>query len=145
MSINTIFGAKTSALKPRYEKEKKTEPKPRKERKDKKNDIKAYMSLEDYKFLKRQARDHKMSLTAHCSLIVKSELTNETYFDECQYEKGEKLIHVTLEKDYLEIFDHISLEKWNGLSRRKTAYRILKNYVSRFSHGRYRIINYNER
>jgi hypothetical protein len=103
--------------------------KPRKKRKDAKNDIKFKLSVEDKKLLKLKAIDHRMPLTRFASFVVKKDLVLDKEYDDYEYEKDGEFVHVELQEDYFEMLKYLAAE-WN-LSYRMSAHRIIKEYLNR--------------
>lgn len=129
MNQSTLFERKTIAAKPKFNSSKTPTKKPRKTRSDKKHDIKFKLSKEDKQLLKLKAMDHRMSLTAYTTQIVKHELIRDQEFEYQEYPREGSFVHVVLENDFFEMVKTLSVE-WD-LSFRKTAHRIMMNYIDR--------------
>lgn len=138
---DTIFGREIKTAKPKHFAPKKRDPKPRKKRIDAKHDIKFRLSPEDKKFLKFQAMDHDLSLTAFTSFIIKRELVQDNDFDNYDYDNEGQFVHVMLDKNCFEMIKTLSVE-WD-LSLRRAAHRMIKDHICRSSGG-VKIIDYRE-
>lgn len=124
---DTIFGRKPATAKPKHFAPKKRDPKPRKKRSDAKHDIKFRLSPEDKKFLKLQAMDHKMSLTAFASFVVKRELIRDKDYDVYNYDNDGQFVHVMLDNNCFEMVKTLSID-WD-LPYRKVVHRMIKDYI----------------
>ncbi|HHW36845.1 MAG TPA: hypothetical protein GXX18_06330 [Bacillales bacterium] len=131
---DTIFGRKTLKAAPKIFKSNRPQLKNiRKERSDKKYDIKFKLSINDKKLLKLKALEHQLSLTAYCSQIVKKDLILNRDYDNYVYDNDGIFVHASLERDYFEMLKTIAAE-WN-LSYRKAVHRIIKEYLNHEFNG----------
>lgn len=130
---STIFGRETKPIKPKNFTSKNHSPKPRKKRSDAKRDIKFRLSPEDRKTLKLHAMDHRLSLTAFSSMVVKQDLIREKEYKNFDYDNDGHFVHVRLESDYFEMVKTLSIE-WD-LPYRKVVHRMIMDYIWRANGG----------
>ncbi|MEK4132032.1 hypothetical protein NYE67_20670 [Solibacillus sp. FSL W8-0474] len=106
----------------------------RKKRSDAKRDIKVKLSEMEKKILQRLAMKRGIELTAMASEIVESQLMDlEQDFINYEYDENGKFVHVLLNEEYFEVIQNLSIE-WD-ISIRKTAFKLIKNHITKVSGG----------
>lgn len=106
----------------------------RKKRSDAKRDIKVKLSFEEKKMLQRLAVGKEIEVTAMASIIIEKQLSDlQRDFKDYEYEKNGVFVHVLLDDEHFKIIQNLSIE-W-GFSVRKTAFKLMKNYLATLSGG----------
>lgn len=118
MHINPMLNEKK-------ERKKKT---PRKVRSDKKADIRIPISESDYNFVLYHSRSKRMSMTAFCTDIVRSQLQRSTDIHEHPYVITDRMVHIKPEKDLYDAIVRLSVQ-WGSSSIREAAHRILTDSI----------------
>jgi hypothetical protein len=134
--LDTIFGRKTAAVKPKIFNQTinpSNVQKPRKNRCDAKHDVKFRLSPADKQVLKLNAMNLSISLTAFASHIIESELIRNRDYNFYSYDNSGLFVHVMLDNDNFEMVKALSI-KWD-VSFRKVIHRIIKEYIWRSKGG----------
>ncbi|GKU82585.1 hypothetical protein [Niallia sp. NCCP-28] len=128
---DTLFGRKDTVARPR----KITTSAPKKVRKqriDKKHDIKIQLSAADKVLLKQEARKHNLKLTPFLEMLVKQELSKSHQYDNSFfYDRSGSFVHVKLAGVFFEMIQSMSDEM--DLTYREVVHRIIKTYIQRIS------------
>ena len=100
----------------------------RKTRSDKKADIRVPVTVDDYEFIKWNARSKKQSITRFCTDIVTTQIKMNQEFHEHTYLKTGYEVHIKPEEElYQKIVEYSIL--WEYGSIRETAHRILTDSI----------------
>ncbi|MED4534864.1 hypothetical protein [Metabacillus fastidiosus] len=110
--------------------EQQIEERKRKERADKKKDIRVWVDSSTYKKIVRKSKLEDQTITEYCSRIVSKEmsesLNDSLWFFEYDYQVEENIVHVKLGKeDYEKVCGFCA--DWGSRSIRETVHRILYN------------------
>lgn len=127
-AINPIFNSnlKKSVTNgtPDIKKRAKTKEEGRKERCDRKKDVKIPFTEEERILVKKLARKRNLEPTPYCSFLVKQALTKKYVFPICEYNPKGKPYPAKLESYYHDLLFDYTLQ-WD-CSFKEAAYRIIR-------------------